>query len=54
MKKATIILAAFIALIAACGNPSGTPADTNGKSLTTPGDSAKIDTVKPTDSIIKG
>jgi hypothetical protein len=42
-----------IALIAACGNPSA-PANTPDKSMTTPSDTAKIDTVKPTDSIIKG
>ncbi|NCI50102.1 hypothetical protein GWC95_09225 [Sediminibacterium roseum] len=54
MKKSIFILAILATLITACGNNSSSNSDSNGKSMTPLSDSAKIDTVRPTDSIIKG
>ncbi|MES2371643.1 MAG: hypothetical protein V4557_03625 [Bacteroidota bacterium] len=54
MKKVTVMIAAVVLVIAACNNANDkTPATDTIKS-TTPIDTVKIDTVKPTDSIIKG
>lgn len=52
MKKLMFLLA-LAAAIFSCGSPSGN-APGSDKNMTVPSDTAKIDTVKATDSIIKG
>lgn len=54
MKKITVIVAAFALVILACNNANDKPPATDTIKSTTPIDTVKIDTVKPTDSIIKG
>jgi hypothetical protein len=53
MKKVYILCASVIVLMISCGDastPQANPDSTN----VSPIDTVKIDTVKPTDSIIKG
>lgn len=54
MKQVTVIAVAFALVIAACNNANDKPPVTDSIRPTTPIDTVKIDTVKPTDSIIKG
>ncbi|MES2329756.1 MAG: hypothetical protein V4539_09145 [Bacteroidota bacterium] len=53
MKKITILFAGILLTIAACNSSNNKPPVTD-TIKTTPVDTVKIDTVKPTDSIIKG
>ena len=55
MKKVFVmIVAAVLIITAACNNANNTPAVTDSLKPIIPVDTVKIDTVKPTDSIIKG
>jgi hypothetical protein len=54
MKKIPVIILAAVFVIAACNNANDKPPATDTIKSTTPIDTVKFDTVKPTDSIIKG
>ncbi|MEO8173804.1 MAG: hypothetical protein ABI581_12000 [Sediminibacterium sp.] len=54
MKKIPVVLAAVVLFIVACNNSNDTPPATDSIKPTPSVDTIKIDTVKPTDSIIKG
>jgi uncharacterized lipoprotein NlpE involved in copper resistance len=53
MKKVFVTIIAAVLVIAACNNANDAPPVTDSIN-STPIDTVKIDTVKPTDSIIKG
>jgi len=54
MKKLFLFFVAGILVITACNNSNKPAPNKDSIPTTTPIDTVKIDTVKPTDSIIKG